>query len=69
MKNNYGGDGVSEQTVANDPGGNLGAVTVMYKREGGYDPDNADWFWAKYKPDGSLDVNPKGARCVTPAKT
>ena len=26
-----------------------------------YDAENADWFWVKYKADGSLDVNPKGA--------
>lgn len=62
VNNNYDGDGVSEATVANDPASNLGAITVMYKRESGYDPDNADWFWAKYKPDGSLDVDAKGTR-------
>ena len=32
----------------------------MFRREKGYDADNKDWFWAKYKPDGSLDTNPKG---------
>ena len=31
----------------------------MLKRPG-YDPDNKDWFWAKYLPDGSLDKNPAG---------
>ena len=25
-----------------------------------YDPDNQNWFWAKYLPNGSLDKNPKG---------
>ena len=59
VKRNYGGEGVSEQMVSNDPDKFLGAVTVMFKRPG-YDPDNADWFWAKYLPDGSLDKNPKG---------
>ena len=59
VKRNYGGDGVSVQSVAEDPGRYLAAVTVMYKRPG-YDPDNSDWFWAKYLPDGSLDKNPKG---------
>ena len=60
VKRNYGGEGVSEAAVANDPNKFLGAVTVMFKREAGYDSDNQDWFWAKYLPDGSLDKNPKG---------
>jgi len=62
VKRNYGGEGVSIQNVYNDPGKYLKSVTVMYRREAGYDPDNANWFWAKYKPDGSLDTNPKGMK-------
>lgn len=38
----------------------LAAVTVMVQREAGYDPDNNDWFWAKYSPDGTIDKNPAG---------
>lgn len=60
VKRNYGGKDVSVQKVANDPSKYLGAVTVMFKREAGYDPENGDWFWAKYKPNGELDKNPKG---------
>lgn len=60
VKRNYGGEGVSKQKVADDPRKWLGAVTVMFERERGYDPDNQDWFWAKYLPDGSLDKNPAG---------
>lgn len=60
VKRNYGGEGVSVDAVKKDPAKYLKAVTVMFKREAGYDPDNANWFWAKYKPDGSLDKNPKG---------
>jgi hypothetical protein len=59
IKRNYGGEGVSKSAVWNDPDQFLNAVTVMYQREG-YDPDNNDWFWVKYKPDGSLLTNPKG---------
>ncbi|MCB1809986.1 MAG: cytochrome P460 family protein [Candidatus Competibacteraceae bacterium] len=59
VKNNYGGEGVSVENVTRNPSQYLAAVTVMYKRPG-YDPDNNDWFWAKYLPDGSLDKNPKG---------
>ena len=59
IKRNYGGAGVDVAKVYNNPKAYLGAVTVMYKRESGYDLDNKDWFWAKYKPDGSLHLNPK----------
>jgi len=31
----------------------------MYQRKG-YDPDNQDWFWTVYKPNGEVVVNPKG---------
>ena len=60
VKRNYGPEGVSEDEVLMDPAKHLGAVTVMFRREAGYDDDNQDWFWAKYLPDGSLDKNPKG---------
>jgi hypothetical protein len=59
IKRNYGGPGVSKESVANDPEKYLKAVTVMLKRPG-YDPDNKDWFWAKFLANGSLDKNPKG---------
>ena len=59
VKRNYGGEGVSIANVANDPAKYLKAVTVMLKRPG-YDPETKDWFWAKFKPDGSLDTNPAG---------
>jgi len=61
VKRNYGGEGVSEQNVANNPSKYLKALTVMYKRKG-YDADNQDWFWAKFSPDGSLQSNPKGMK-------
>lgn len=35
---------------------NLEAVTIMFQREAGYDPDNNNWFWAEYKPDSSIIV-------------
>lgn len=60
VKRNYGPGDVDEDAVLMSPGKHLGAVTIMYKREAGYDADNKDWFWAKYLPDGSLDKNPKG---------
>ncbi len=60
VKRNYRGKDITRSRVANNRGKYLKAVTVMFKREKGYDPENKDWFWAKYKPDGSLHSNPKG---------
>jgi len=62
VKRNYGPEGVSIDSVMNEPDKHLAAVTVMFRREDGFDPDNANWFWVKYLPDGSLDKNPKGMR-------
>lgn len=60
VKRNYGPEGVELDDVLADPGKHLGAYTVMYQREEGYDADNQNWFWVKYLPDGSLDKNPAG---------
>ncbi|MFW8593061.1 hypothetical protein [Cribrihabitans neustonicus] len=62
IKRNYGPEGVEASQVLADPATHLAAVTVMFRREAGYDPDNQDWFWAKYLPDGSIDKNPAGMR-------
>ncbi len=62
VKRNYGGPNVSISNVSNDRSKYLKAVTVMFKREQGYDSDNQDWFYAKYKPDGTLHTNPKGMK-------
>ena len=62
VKRNFGGPDVSKAAVANNPGKYLKAVTVMYKRESGYDSADKNWFWAKYKPDGSLHANDKGMK-------
>lgn len=65
VKKNYRGKGSvedMEHAIFADRMGNLDSVTVMFRREAGYDPDNKNWFWAKYKPDGSLATNPKGMK-------
>ena len=62
VKRNYGPKGVSVDEVQKHPAKHLGAITVMFKREKGYDPEDKDWFWVKFLPDGSLDKNPKGMR-------
>lgn len=59
IKRNYGPAGVEVDAVMADPNKYLGSVTVMFKREAGYDAENQDWFYAKYLPDGTLDRNPK----------
>jgi len=60
VKRNYGPLDVSEDEVIADPKGHLGAITIMFEREAGYDEATQNWFYAKYLPDGTLDVNPKG---------
>ncbi|NKB26478.1 MAG: hypothetical protein GKR99_02500 [Rhodobacteraceae bacterium] len=60
VKRNYGPEGVSIDEVLGDPSKHLGALTVMFQREAGYDDETNKWFWVKYLPDGSLDKNPKG---------
>ena len=32
----------------------------MVKMKDDYDPDHKNWFYAKYKADGSLHANPDG---------
>jgi len=59
IKRNYAGPGVSVETVQAHPEKYLKAVTVMFKREAGYDAEDKDWFWAKYKPNGSLHTKEK----------
>jgi hypothetical protein len=62
LKRNYGGTEVSTSAVSNDRNQFIRDITVMFKREQGYDPDNQDWFWAKFKPDGELESNPRGKK-------
>ena len=41
----------------------LMAITVMYKLKG-YNPDDGDWFWAKYSPDGMAKPYGKPSGCI-----
>lgn len=45
------------------PNKQLGAVTVMYRVKG-YNADAGDWFWAKYKADGSIAKEGKVTGCI-----
>jgi hypothetical protein len=60
VKRNYGGAGVSINAVSLDRSKYLQDVTVMFKRDKGYDDENQDWFWAKYDANGKLAANPRG---------
>jgi hypothetical protein len=52
VKENYGKDAKT-----------LMAVTPMYKIEG-YDPENDNWFWAKYEADGTVEKAGKVEGCI-----
>ncbi|NPE31300.1 hypothetical protein HNV12_25760 [Methanococcoides sp. SA1] len=41
----------------------LTRVLVMYKVNG-YDPENNDWFWAVYSPQGEVTTEGKVAGCI-----
>ena len=64
VKKNYSGEGDDQaiDAVLNDRMGNLKSVTVMFRREAGYDPDHQNWFWVKYQPNGQPATNPKGMK-------
>lgn len=53
VKRSYGGEDATRENIIADPAGSLQNITVMFKRAG-YDPENEDWFWAMYTPDGSV---------------
>jgi hypothetical protein len=62
VKNNFlGAEGkdVTDADIIGRPQDFAGPATVMYQRKG-YDPDNQNWFWAVFKPNGEVVVNPKG---------
>lgn len=61
VKTNYMADGLEPEAVMDAERGEFfDAVTVMFRREEGYDPDNQDWFWAKYLAEGELDATEEG---------
>lgn len=60
VKKNYRGEQLSRDQVLSNPGEHLESITVMYRREQGYDPDHQNWFWTKHNPDGSLQTNEQG---------
>lgn len=60
VKDNFGGEGATLETVAESPADHIAAVTVMLQREPGYDEEFMNWFWVKYAPDGTIDRGDDG---------
>jgi len=57
VKDNYGGEGATLDTVSQSPEKYFMGATVMIQREAGYDKKNNDWFWVKYDKDGVAKMN------------
>jgi hypothetical protein len=53
---------VKENFSSADPS-TINGITVM-KKIPGYDPDNGDWFWARFTPGGDLTHAGKVAMCA-----
>ncbi len=62
IKKNYYGDNIDDEDVLAHPEKYLQSITVMFRREAGYDPEDKNWFWVKYAPDGKILTNPKGMK-------
>jgi len=58
VKHNYGAEEelTPKSVYSANHEQNYEALTIMFQREAGYDPENNDWFWAEYNPDGSILV-------------
>lgn len=66
VKKNYTDQNDKKVSVANvwrDPKTYMMSVTVMFRRRG-YDPKNADWFWAEYEPNGTVTYAGKVEHCI-----
>lgn len=62
VKKNFRGNKIDDEDILADHDKYLKSITVMFKREAGYDTKDQDWFWVKYAPNGSLLTNPKGMK-------
>ncbi len=60
VKRNHRGEGLTVETVINEPTAYLDAMGVMFRREAGYDTEHANWFWVKFFPDGKVATTPQG---------
>ncbi len=65
VKKNFGGKGIFIGKVWADPQPYLKDITVMYKREAGYDAAHQDWFYANYAPDGAVKAAGRVEMCIS----
>lgn len=73
VKHNYGAKEALTPASVYEAGEskNYEAVTIMFQREKGYDAANSDWFWAEYRPDGSVinyqgtDLSGRSTLCIS----
>ena len=59
VKRNYRGKNITVAKVAANRAKYLKSVTIMQKRKG-FDPEDGDWYWVKYAPNGTVMKNKKG---------
>lgn len=50
----YEPKGLTVDDVIADPHASLANYYVMFQRKNGFDPQNSNWFWVKYNPDGTI---------------
>ena len=61
-KSSYRGIGLTIESVLAGRAAFLEDITVMFKREDGYDTANQNWFWVKYNNDGTVAATPTGVQ-------
>jgi DNA polymerase III alpha subunit (gram-positive type) len=60
VKRNFGPVGVTTDQVLENPDQHLAMISVMFRREAGYDEETKNWFWVNFMPDGTVAKNPNG---------
>lgn len=67
VQRQYGGAGASKDGIAAYPARYLQTIAVMMRMPG-HDPGHGDWFWARYRPDGSPE-HIDAAHCIACHRT
>jgi len=60
LKRNYGPEEVTRNQIIADPQTHLDRITLMFRREAGWDPEMQDWFFAEYDADGTITETRNG---------
>ncbi len=60
VKANHTKKGATVRKVYDEPNKYLSSYTVMFANAPGYDPDNNNWFWARYWTNGKITRTPEG---------